>query len=107
MEISDVFVHADGFVGFAGLDELDLGLFVPLLVLEFEGEFEVYISDFVLGVLVSHLEGLVEISLVGQVLHNCIDQIHLQHHLHTLLGPQRFRPLLGQFAGVLILAVEF
>ena len=88
MEVTNVFVHADGFVGFACLHEFNLCFFVPLLILKFECEFEVHISDFVFGVLIGHLEGLVEISLVGQVLHNCVNQVHLQHHLHALLGSQ-------------------
>jgi hypothetical protein len=64
MEVTDVLVHTDGFLGLAGLDELTLCLLVTLLVLQLEGKLQVNVADLMFGVQICHLEGLLELSLV-------------------------------------------
>lgn len=64
VEISNILIHADSFLSLACLDELYFSLLVSFFVLQFECEFEMDISNFMLGVEVGHLEGLVEFALV-------------------------------------------
>ena len=88
VEITNIFIHADGLVSFSCLDEFDFSLFVSLLVLKFKGKFQVNVSNFVFGVLVGHFECLIEIPFVRKILDDCINEVHLQHHLHSLFRTQ-------------------
>ena len=105
VEITNIFIHTDGFVSLSSLDELNLSFFVSLFVLKFKSELQMHISDFMFGVLVCHLESLIEITLVREILDNCINEVHLQHHFHSLLRTQRLCPLLGKLACVLIFPI--
>lgn len=64
MEISNIFIHADGLLSLACLDKLSFSLLVSLLVFEFEGVLEMDVADLVLCMQVGHLEGLIELALV-------------------------------------------
>jgi hypothetical protein len=50
VEVSDVFVHADSLLRLTSLHELSFCLLVSFLILEFECEFQMHISDLVFGV---------------------------------------------------------
>lgn len=72
VEITNVFVHTDSFLSLACLDEFSLCLFVPFLVLQLEGILEMYVTDLMLGVNISHFERFFKLSFVGLILHHCV-----------------------------------
>lgn len=73
VEITDVFIHADGFLSFACLDEFPLCFLVAFLVFQLEGVLEMHVSDLVLGMQIRHFERFLKLSFIGLILHHCVD----------------------------------
>lgn len=102
MEIAQVFIHVNTLSWLSRLDEVLFGLLVTPLVLQEAGVLHMHVLELVLGVLVGHLEGLIEFVTIAQVFDQSIYEVHLQQHLHAGLWTQGFCPLLGELTGLLV-----
>jgi len=51
------------------------------------------VAYFVFGVLFCHFEGFIEFVSVTQVFDHCVNEVHLQKHLHSCLWTQVLSPM--------------
>lgn len=64
MEISNVFVHANGFQSFTRLNKFGFSLFKSFFVFKFKCMLQVNVSYLMLGMQIGHSEGLIELISV-------------------------------------------
>lgn len=106
MEVSDMFIHVYSLWSFSGLYEMVLGLLKPLFVFELEGKLQMDISDLMFGIRIGHLKGFIKLVPIREILDDCIDQIHLQEHLHPHFGAQSLCPSFRELTSVHICSIQ-
>ena len=103
--IALMLVHVDGLLWLISLDELLFGLLEPVIVLKMQSVLEMDIWQLVTGMILSELEGIVELLLVSLKVNSGFNETILNKELSSTVGAHTFCDLDSNFSKLFLGAI--